>query len=258
MSLKSISRKLSQSLNVSVISHEKFKMLEEQASDGRLLKLIKSYSPLIGMNILENIDFSKSQIRQDIFALAESGFKKKGFFVDFGATNGIDLSNSNLMEKKFGWSGILAEPGRNWWQQLKKNRTAKIDTRCVWSKTGETLKFLECDNPELSTISMFEKSDLKKVTRRSKETYDVETISLVDLLKAHKAPHVIDYLSIDTEGSEFDILNAFDFDAYDIRCITCEHNRSPNRIKIFDLLSRNGYHRKFEELSMFDDWYVRS
>jgi FkbM family methyltransferase len=257
MSLKSISRKLSASLNVSVISHDKFRQLEGQASDGRLLQLIKSYPPSIGMNILENMEISKSQIRQDIFALAESGFKKNGFFVEFGATNGVDLSNSYLMETKFDWTGILAEPGRNWGQQLKDNRTAIIDTRCVWSTSDETLKFMECEDPELSTIFKFEKSDLKKVTRRSKETYDVETISLFDLLKFHKAPRMIDYLSIDTEGSEFEILNAFDFSVYDIRCITCEHNRSPNRSKIFDLLSRNGYRRKFEELSMFDDWYVR-
>ena len=51
---------------------------------------------------------SKSQLKQDIFVLLETGFKRNGFFVEFGATNGIDLSNTYLLEKRFGWNGILA------------------------------------------------------------------------------------------------------------------------------------------------------
>lgn len=47
--------------------------------------------------------------------------------------------------------------------------------------------------------------------RKKGKNYHVETVSLLDLLNEHNAPYEIDYLSIDTEGSEFDILKAFDF-----------------------------------------------
>jgi len=93
--------------------------------------------------------------------------------------------------------------------------------------------------------------------REGGETYSVETISLMDLLEKHGAPREIDYLSIDTEGSEFDILENFDFDKYPIRIITCEHNYSPMRERLHALFSGKGYVRKYEQVSQFDDWYVR-
>ncbi len=81
---------------------------------------------------------------------------------------------------------------------------------------------------------------------------------MYDLLEKYNAPNQIDYLSIDTEGSEFDILNSFDFNwKYKILMITVEHNFTLKRNEIFELLSRYGYKRVYEDVSMFDDWYVR-
>jgi hypothetical protein len=84
----------------------------------------------------------------------------------------------------------------------------------------------------------------------------VPTISLDNLLERHGAPNEIDYLSIDTEGSEFVILKDFPFQKWKIRIITVEHNYSVARNSIKDLLYFNGYKRKFEGLSKWDDWYV--
>jgi hypothetical protein len=67
----------------------------------------------------------------------------------------------------------------------------------------------------------------------------------------------VDYLTVDTEGSEFEILKGFDFGKYEIGLITVEHNHTPNRDRIYQLLSRNGFVRKFDGLSQWDDWYVR-
>ena len=64
-------------------------------------------------NILLYENESKSQYRQDLFVLSELEFKRDGFFVEFGATNGINGSNSFILEKNFGWKGILAEPAKN-------------------------------------------------------------------------------------------------------------------------------------------------
>lgn len=198
---------------------------------------------------------SQSQLNQDLFVLSELGWKRDGFFVEFGATDGKTLSNSWLLEKEFGWTGILSEPARTWREALgASGRAAKIDYDCVWSRTGETLHFTETDWAELSTISQFTGSDSHK--RDKAKGYDVATVSLNDLLMRHGAPDVMDYLSIDTEGSEFEILQNLDFAKYRFRCITCEHNRQPVRDDIHRLLSSHGYRRKFEEISDFDDWYV--
>lgn len=188
--------------------------------------------------------------------MSKLGFKSSGFFVEFGATNGVNLSNTHLLEKEFGWSGILAEPARCWHADLTRNRSAIIDTRCVWTTSGSSLVFNEVSSAEYSTVSSYSGTDSHVEIRRTGSEYSVNTISLLDLLEEHNAPEVIDYLSIDTEGSEFDILKGFDFSRYKFRVITCEHNYTPMRHKIFELLTANGYSRVSQEVSAFDDWYV--
>ena len=86
--------------------------------------------------------------------------------------------------------------------------------------------------------------------------YEVKTISLIDMLRKHHAPRHIDYLSIDTEGSEYEILKTFDFRAYTFSVITCEHNFTANRDKIRRLLCENGYVNVLTNISSFDDWFV--
>src|SRR6185312_2847612 len=198
---------------------------------------------------------SKSQIFQDLFILYFFKGKKNGFFVEFGATNGVDLSNTFLLEKDYEWKGIVAEPGRVWESELKKNRNCYIDTHCVWTTSGNTMKFNETTTAELSSLHLFSNEDFLSSQRIQHATYDVTTVSLNDLLLNYKAPFEIDYLSIDTEGSELEILQAFDFEKYCIKVITVEHNFTLKRQQIFELLSAKGYQRVFTKISLFDDWY---
>lgn len=199
---------------------------------------------------------SKSQLQQDLFVLLCFNFKSDGFYVEFGATDGLGLSNTYILEKNFGWKGILAEPARSWHSSLRKNRSAEIETRCIWRESGKVLQFNETVVGELSTLDSFSNQDMHAHSRENGIKYEVETISLLDLLAEYKAPRFIDYLSIDTEGSEFEILDNFDFTAYTFGFISCEHNFTENRGKVFNLLSRQGYVRIFEEYSQFDDWYL--
>ena len=99
----------------------------------------------------------------------------------------------------------------------------------------------------MSSINMF--SDKNKQSLKEGNIYKVKTISLLDLLDTYQAPKTIDYLSIDTEGSEYEILKAFDFDKYKFRVITCEHNFTSMREKIYDLLISKGYQRKLTNIS---------
>jgi FkbM family methyltransferase len=199
---------------------------------------------------------SKSQLGQDLFALISSGTKKKGFFVEFGAADGVALSNSYLLEKEFGWSGVLCEPSRSWHEDLIRNRSCIVDSRCVYSATGEQISFSENYSGELSGITEFTGDNHHGILDRTTTSYQVETISLLDLLKNHDAPKHIEFLSVDTEGSEFEILNAFDFTQYSFGAICDEHNYLQNRHKVKNLLETNGYRQVYPELSDFDDWFV--
>jgi FkbM family methyltransferase len=205
---------------------------------------------------LECMPKSKSQYRQDLFVLSQLGFKTKGFFVEFGATDGVGLSNTFLLEKEFQWTGILAEPARCWHDALRRNRAAIIETCCVWRDSHSTLTFNEVENAGLSTISTCNDCDLHQAARRNGSVYTVKSISLLDLLEEHNAPTVVDFLSIDTEGSEYEILGSFDFSKFRFRVITCEHNYTPMREQIFQLLTKNGYSRVFQQISYNDDWYI--
>jgi FkbM family methyltransferase len=197
-----------------------------------------------------------SQLGQDLFVLLETGFKRDGYFVEFGATDGVRLSNTYLLETRYGWTGILAEPSPVWHEALLRNRTASIDFECVWNKTGEKIEFAIPEDPELSTISSYSESDLHFKARRAAPYIIVKSITLNDLLHRHGAPSRIDYLSMDTEGSEFDILKALDFEKYSFSIISCEHNYASNRSNIYDLLTSKGYFRVLSGISKFDDWYV--
>jgi FkbM family methyltransferase len=199
---------------------------------------------------------SKAQNRQDLFVLSELDFKKDGFFVEFGAAGGIEDSNTYLLEEEFGWRGILAEPARAFHERLRANRRAEISTKCVWSESGKLVTFNEANWAYLSTVDTFSARDSWAERRQSGRTYDVETISLTDLLAEFRAPAEIDYLSIDTEGTELKILQSFDFAKHRISVITCEHNFTPDRELIRALLEGHGYVRKREQLSRYDDWYV--
>lgn len=206
---------------------------------------------------MKHMATSRSQIFQDAFVLHVLGTERPGIFVDFGATDGVSLSNSWLLEAKYGWRGILAEPARTWHADLRANRPdALIETRCVWTETGAELVFREAAEKELSTIDSFASGDSQARNRAKAETYVVTTVSLNDMLDELGAPAPFDYLSIDTEGSEFDILSRFDLARYMPRVITVEHNYAPRRRDIHALLTASGYRRVLTEVSLFDDWYI--
>jgi FkbM family methyltransferase len=213
---------------------------------------------------MSQIKDSKSQLNQDLFVLSELGFKRNGFYVEFGACDGLSFSNTFSLENEYGWSGILAEPARLFKESLIKNRPkSKLDFHCVWKESNKKILFNEVtDNCELSTINQFTDHDYEVNPGLDKKRdigfrYEVETISLLDLLDKHNAPKKIEYLSIDTEGSEFEILNTFDFDKYNIKIITCEHGFSSQRSKIFELLQSKGFQRRYEDYSKWDDWYIK-
>lgn len=195
-----------------------------------------------------------SQLGQDIWVLERSNYKRNGFFVEFGATDGVSLNNTWLLETEFGWSGICAEPNPNFFAKLEKNRRCTVSDACIYATSGEVVEFILAD--VYGGIADFAASDdhtdKRMAYKAEGEVLYLETVSLDDFLTAHNAPREIDYMSIDTEGSELAILSAFPFEKWQIRLLTIEHNFTPARAEIRALLEGHGYTCTERQ---FDDWY---
>jgi len=210
IAMKTLIRALLKKVDIGIMDYANLQRLVENSEardkDARAqsdIEFLLRLSDVLIPILLRNLRKSKSELRQDLFALSELNLKKNGYFVEFGATNGVTFSNTYLLEKEFGWTGILAEPAECWHGELKRNRNCHIETRCVWSNSDSILNFNEVDIAALSTIDDFSSNDLHKMSRTNGKKYEVRTISLLDLLDHHGSPREIDYLSIDTEGSEF-------------------------------------------------------
>lgn len=203
-----------------------------------------------------------SQLGQDLWVLEETNNKRGGFFVDIGATDGITINNTYLLEKDFGWKGVLAEPNEVYHGDLESNRDgdeAHIYYGAVYTESDKTVRFICPKASDLATIVGYGEDDEHAENRKLGEIIETETMSLFDLLEWANAPENVDYLSIDTEGSEYDILKAF-FDnpkstKYSINLITVEHNYTEARKKILELLNENGY--ELVKSVKWDDFYKR-
>jgi FkbM family methyltransferase len=251
-----INKILKKFTNKEVVNSDDLVYLKEFHSKrlGQIIDILDYFN--LDNTMFELLKASKSQLLQDIFCLLVTKLKREGFFVEFGATDGINLSNTYILEKNFGWKGILAEPCKKYHQDLLNNRNCSIDLRCVYKNSREHIVFKEANIGELSTIYNYANNDLHKDKRADAIEYLVETVSLEDLLDKYKSPKYIDYLSIDTEGSEYDILSSFNFDTYKFGVITVEHNYTINREKINKLLESQGYKRILTSISDCDDWYI--
>ena len=233
----------------------------------RMLDMEKDEEKIL-FNFIQSIKlkgkFIKSQLYQDVFADYLIGTIYDKTFLEFGATDGLDLSNTHLLENYSKWKGVLAEPDPQWHKQLKKNRpNTKIITDCIWKKSGESLDFLSSQDGVLSTINLFRDNDKKSmpsnaVSRNKKfQTIKVNTLSLNDLIKNEFNNISPSYISIDTEGSEYEILKNFNFSKYNPIFLTIEHNFTNNQKYLDELMINNGYTRIFRKITSFDGWYVK-
>ncbi len=243
--------------NLRLIYYSSFRNLLESKKDILFLKFIKEVNKKNNISkLIQYYSFSKSEFIQDLFVLNQLNFKKRGFFVEIGALDGEIGSNTYLLEKKFAWNGILCEPNKNYVKKIKKKRKAHLVTKAVWRNSFSKVLFEVSNQKGLSTISSFRSNDLHY--RKIIDKYSVETISLNDLLLEYNAPKIIDYLSIDTEGSEYEILKNLNFKKFKFKVITCEHNQVKNKRKLINkLLTLNGYKKCFDNYTKntCEDWY---
>jgi FkbM family methyltransferase len=187
-----------------------------------------------------------SQVGQDLWVYGEVFNEKKGgFFVDVGAHNGLEISNSYLLETRYKWDGICIEANPTSFDELRKNRKCRCIHACVDKNQG-TVSFLP--NGMLGGILA---DDCDNNIANCNDSILVKTLPLGTILKENDAPKEIDYLSIDIEGAEDRALLDFEFSDYVFRCVTIER---PS-VALRDCLRINGYFL-IKEIPGLDCFYI--
>ena len=188
-----------------------------------------------------------SEYSQDLFALFVSNFKKHGFFVEIGMADG-QRSNTYRLEKYFNWNGILIEAHPENFKRLQKSivkRNSILVNKAVSDKLSDSVL-----TGSGGTASLF-----KEFCHESKEVHIVQVDTLDSILRENKAPKKIDYISIDVEGAELDILSAFSFD-YETDFFSIEI-KNENAAKISEIMKFHNYIKVLEPFSDIDSWYVK-
>lgn len=189
-----------------------------------------------------------SQAGQDYWVFGEAfNEKKNGYFLDIGAHDGLNISNTYLLESRYNWTGLCIEANPITFAELKKNRRAKCLNVCLDDSEGEVNFALRDVMGGIvdSSLDNTEKDiSVNKIIK-------LKTVPLINVLKEQNAPSIIDYLTIDVEGAEERILGTFNFKEYIFRCITIERPTEHLR----DIFKSHGY-LLVKEIPGLDCFYV--
>ncbi len=190
--------------------------------------------------MLPEIEGGKGACGQDLFVHELLGMKSNGTFIDIGANDGVTISNTVYFEKECGWKGIAVEPIPSIFEQLKSNRDCHMVHGCVTPQAGKA-KFLEViGGPNmLSTLAMHNIGLTARRLRKNAKKFnatineiDVECFTLLSLVEKYGIDE-IDFLSIDTEGGELEIIQSIDFDKIPVKVISVENNYYTTSIRTY-------------------------
>lgn len=161
--------------------------------------------------------------------------KRNGFYIELGANDGLSQSNSLFFERYRGFTGILIEPAPSNYLACVRNRSPKnkiFCNACVSSEYQE--KYVDLEYADLMSVSVNLKLDLPDIEKhllegsnfmkRSERKYKFGAIArtLSDIIYEADAPKCIDFLSLDVEGAELEVLRGIDFSAHRINYILVE------------------------------------
>jgi FkbM family methyltransferase len=191
-----------------------------------------------------------SQDNQDSY-LENIIFKgyKNGFYVDVGAYDGIRINNTLYFEKYNNWRGINIEANKKLFDKLVINRPNDINLNyAVCNNDGET-EFL-CNSGATELISgikdTFDERHLHRLQFENMqyggttELIKVKTKKLETIFDEYNV-QIINYLSIDVEGAEFEVIKSINFDKVFIDIIAFENNYNDVSIPIIEYLHNKGY-----------------
>ncbi len=163
-----------------------------------------------------------------------------GYFIEFGAFDGVTHSNTLFFERTRNWKGICIEPKKDAFEKLTANRTAVCINGCVSDKSGQ-VEFLDIEGDSQELSGMICNYDLEHQQRIEKElaqsggkanTVISHCYTLNQVFEQCNVTH-LDYCSIDTEGGEINIIKSIDFDNYTIDVFSIENHSNKSRLRNF-------------------------
>ena len=203
-----------------------------------------------------------SELGQEKFVLGMTDVLRGGFFVEIGLMNGREYSNTYLLEKEFSWQGIVVEPNTRYHADIACNRQCRVDHRAVTGCSGNMARFKDISvQPGLSGLVQHFQPDDHRLTRDQDigNEFMVETVSMHDMLLQHDAPRHIDYVSIDVEGAEIEILSNFDWTQWNIDIMTVEHNFVHATLHgVREIMASQGYSWvEWAQPNVYEDWFFQ-
>ncbi|ELT88811.1 hypothetical protein CAPTEDRAFT_205199 [Capitella teleta] len=192
------------------------------------------------LNITDQYRNDFSQIEQSVFVDFALGYRKGGFFVDCGAGDGELFSNTLFFERDREWSGLLIEPNADDFSTLlHKRRKAFSLNACVSPSKHSSVEVFRKASGFISGLRGYVDELHSGIDFAGNWWYQGETTvqcyPLYSILLALDRDH-IDYLSLDVEGPEVEILDTIPFDKLRIDVITVEYRAKGQQS---DLLSRS-------------------
>lgn len=186
-----------------------------------------------------------------------------GKCVEVGAANGVKGSNTLYFEKK-GWDVLCIEPNVAHKESLEKYRKFVRYFACSNSEGQFPLKVFKVGENNIMT-SLTSLSPDERLLESHKDiinesyTIDVQVDTLTSILLKHTEntplhnTKKIDFISIDTEGTEIDVLKGFDFESFDVFLFVVENNYDDKDIE--DFMIEKGY-KKVERYKI-NDFYIK-
>lgn len=153
---------------------------------------------------------SYSQKDEDLVIDKILGYKKNGFYVDIGANDPTRFSNTKKFYLK-GWRGINIEPDFNNYQKFVKERKDDINLNIGIGQADAILKFYRFVPDTLSTFSQKEADSYVKQGYKLENVIDVKVNRLANVLSEYCASREIDFINIDTEGFDMEVLQGNDW-----------------------------------------------
>ena len=150
---------------------------------------------------------------------------KNGFFIEIGAYDGIIGSNCCHFEKFLNWEGIAIEASKIQYDKLKNNRKCKTVNKAISNKIKD-VEFVEVIEglTQMSGINNENNTAIEIINNNKNSKTKISKITTTTFEEEIKSNLEIDYLSIDIEGEELDLLKSIDFNKYTIKVISVENN----------------------------------
>jgi len=185
----------------------------------------------------------RAQNGEDRWLEAYFGAKGSGFFVDVGAYDGMNLSNTYHFEQS-GWTGILVEPDPVMAQRCRQCRPRSMIYQCAIAgpeSKGETAFFQVAAGEAYSTTSLTP-AHRQRLNHLGLQWREVRVpVRTLDSILEESAPPAIDFVSIDVEGGELAVLRGFDIGRWKPAVVIVESNATTRDAEVRRYFVANGY-----------------